>query len=259
MCKILSAVSVAGGLFVSACNTCGSQGDAPAAVSDPHSTSSSVNASEVVDGEEEFSLPKHDWNGIRVNMTEGQVRTFLKKTGFGLVPTRKRAFLTFDPVMQLMHVWKKDENLSSIVLMETRRNESVLKNVWGVHFVFIKNRLFQFSPQYFVGPVELVEPDDEYVLPKDMEDKLRRTFGIPNVLDGDLDVVYPDYRGKVGERACVWADKTLTVIFRRINDSGIERYSLVFVSPEGMKSVKKYLGRSLKSTKKRSDLEEITF
>ncbi|MFH1438359.1 MAG: hypothetical protein ABIJ56_21805 [Pseudomonadota bacterium] len=244
---------------MSACNTCGGQGDAPAAVSDPHTASSSVDESEAVDGEEEFSLSKHDWNGIRVNMTEGQVRTSLKQTGFGLIPTRKMAFLTFDPVLQIMHVWKKDEDLSSIVLMETRRNERVLKNVWGVHFVFIKNRLFQFSPQYFAGPVELVEPDDEYVLPNDMENKLRRTFGTPNVLDGKLDVVYPDERGKKNERSCIWADKTLTVIFRRINDSGIERYSLVFVSPEGMKSVEKYLGRSLKSTKKRSDLEEITF
>jgi len=215
MGKILSTVGVAGGLFVSACSTCASQSEPALPEEAPPLSLADVDGGDLEDGEEAFVLPKHDWNGVRMMTTEAQVRKTLKSLGFSVKLARNKTYVTFDPFRQIIHIRKKSGEISSLVLMETERNERVLKNVWGLRLVFLNNRLIQFSPNYFTCPVELVEPDDEYVPSDDMERRLRDTFGEPNVLDGEAQVVALGGEEKTSEQVCVWGDSELILIFRK--------------------------------------------
>lgn len=259
MGKILSTVGVAGGLFVSACNTCASQSETALPEEVPRLSMADVSGQDPEDGEEDFSLPKHDWNGLRMMTTEAQVRKTLKSLGFSAKLDRNKTYLTFDPLRQIIHIRKKSDDITSLVFMETERKERVLKNVWGLRLMFLSNRLIQFSPQYFTCPVELVEPDDEYVPADDMESRLKDTFGEPNVLDGEVEVVSPGGEEKTREKVCLWGDGELSVLFRKTNDAGIIRYALIFSSPEGLRAVEKHLSRSLQFKEKKSQPEAINF
>jgi hypothetical protein len=259
MGRILSTVGVAGGLFVSACNTCASSSEPPLAEEAPPFATEDAGGPDLEEREESFSLPKHDWNGVRMMTTEAQVRKTLKSLGFSAKLARNKTYVTYDPFRQIIHLRKKSDDLTSLVLMETERKERVLKNVWGLRLVFLSNRLIQFSPHYFTCPVELVEPDDEYVPAEDMEGRLRDTFGEPNVLDGEVQVVSPGGEEKTSEKACLWEDGELSLIFRKTNEAGIIRYSLIFSSPEGLRVVEKHLSRSLQYKEKKSQPEAINF
>jgi len=258
MGKILSTVGVAGGLFVSACNTCASQSEPPLPQEAPGPSMADVSGQDPDEGDEDFALPKHDWNGLRMMTTEAQVRKTLKSLGFSVKLDRNKTYLTYDSFRQIVHIRKKSDDITSLVLMETERKERVLKNVWGLRLVFLNNRLIQFSPQYFTCPVELVEPDDEYVPADDMEGRLKDTFGEPNVLDGEVEVVSAGEE-KTREKVCLWGDGELSVLFRKTDDAGIIRYSLIFSSPEGLRAVEKHLSRSVQFKEKKSQPEAINF
>ncbi len=260
MGRIFSAFGVAGGIFVGSCNTCAPPQNQLFARGIKISEDISF-ADDPVGGEgrESFSLMKDDWNGLRVRMTELQVRRALIGIGFHVVPGRNRTMLTFDPARRILHLWKVDQTLPALVFMETRRKERKLRNVWGVQLIFYRNRLLQFSPQYFTNPVELVEPDDEYVTAEDMQRRLKETYGDPSATDEEIDVVYPDARGRIREKVNIWDDGRTNIIFRRRNDAGLVRYALVFSSRDKMKTMEKVLSRLLESAVKRSDPAEIVF
>jgi hypothetical protein len=258
MVKMLSTtVGVAGGIVVSACNTCASPIEPP--LRDDVLDLPLLDEAEVDEEPPPFSLPKHDWNGLAVMANEGQARKTLRTVGFTLKPGRSQTFMTFDPLRQIIHLRTKIEDTPSMVFLETERKERILKNVWGVRLVFLNNRLVQFSPQYFTSPVELVEPDEEFVPASDMEQRLRETFGAPNVLDGTADVIHHGAKAASKESACVWSDASLTVLFVKTSEAGILRYALVFSSPEGMLSVDKILGKSLPWKSMKSQPEAINF
>lgn len=189
------------------------------------------------------ALAKHDWNGLRVMMTESEARAALAAIGFALTPTRTVTFLVYDPVRYSLRAWRKKEGQLSLIIMETRREKRLIKSAWGVSLAFFKNRLFAFSPQYFAGAVDLVEPDDELVTAGAMEERLRATFGPPGVVDGTIDFFDEGAAAPSPQKGCVWGDESLVVFFRAFDRAGIARYTLTFFSPRGMKSAWKYLSK----------------
>jgi|GEM_PF-2829833 len=259
MGKVFSAFGVAGGLFVGACNTCSnghSFTNQPQIIQ--HQKPDTLE--DIIKPQEDFSSTpkaKDDWNGLRIRMTEGQVRTTLKNLGFKVVPGRNRQILKYDEIRSLIHIWNIKDPVPLLVFMETEREKKVLPNVWGVELAFFRGRLVQFSPQYFTGPVELVDPDDEYVTAKDMHEKMLESFGTPNIFDEELDVVYPHGRGKRKEKTCVWTIGGTNITFRISNDKGITRYYIVFSNIEAIEEIESIITKSLKSKNKKSEPSEI--
>lgn len=256
MRRFFQTLGMAGEVIVGACTTCAGQPPSHP-LPDYKTFEDGTDIFELVEEGGGNILPKTDWNGLKVNMTEKQVRTILLETGFRPVVARNRTILSYDSLQRMIHIWNINNDLPFLIFMETERRQKIHPNVWGLNLVFFRGRLLQFSPQYFTSPVELVEPDDEYVTADDMKQKLLKTYGFPNILDGEVSVIYPGNKGIRKEKVSIWSDGNVEIIFLKVTHSGVNRYSVVFSYLAGLREIEKILNTVLKSFKKRSSLEDI--